>query len=180
MTLRESIQSKHSAAEAHTFTGLLLSGSMSRGEYASYLANQLHCYRALESALGAAGLLVGIEGVVRSSAIAQDLAEVLPAGVEPTIHEPSKLYAERVRGLTPHQLTAHLYVRHMGDMYGGQMIKSKVPSRGLMYEFESRSALVAGVRAKLSDDLAEEANIAFDFILSLFDELAHELHLQPA
>jgi heme oxygenase len=68
---------------------------------------------------------------------------------------------------------AHIYVRHFGDMYGGQMLKKVVPSQGRMYEFKDRAELINRVRSKLSDDLGDEANKAFDFVLELFDELAN-------
>ena len=47
-----------------------------------------------------------------------------------------------------------------------------------MYEFENRPELIAKVREMLTDDLADEANVCFDFVLELFDELAieHNLH----
>jgi hypothetical protein len=33
----------------------------------------------------------------------------------------------------PKKLMAHIYVRHMGDLFGGQMIAKKVPSSGNFY-----------------------------------------------
>jgi len=32
----------------------------------------------------------------------------------------------------PHKVMAHVYVRHMGDLSGGQMIKKKIPGAGKM------------------------------------------------
>ena len=67
---------------------------------------------------------------------------------------------------------AHIYVRHFGDMYGGQMLKKVVPGQGRMYDFENRAELIAKTRERLTDDLGEEANKVFDFVLGLFDEIA--------
>jgi hypothetical protein len=73
---------------------------------------------------------------------------------------------------------AYVYLYHMADMYGGQMIKKCIPGSGKRFDFENRPALIAKIREHLTDDLAEEANIAFDYTLELFDELYRE-HSQP-
>jgi hypothetical protein len=62
-------------------------------------------------------------------------------------------------------------------MYGGQMIKKVVPGSGAMYEFENKKELIEKVRAMLTMDLADEANVAMQFAIDLFEELANELHL---
>ena len=36
----------------------------------------------------------------------------------------------------PEKIMAHIYVRHMGDLSGGQMIRRKVPGLGKMYKFD--------------------------------------------
>ena len=68
-------------------------------------------------------------------------------------------------------MLAHLYVRHMGDLYGGQMIKKKVPGSGKFYEFTNREELITNIRAKLTDDLGEEANVAFQHAINIMREL---------
>ena len=47
-----------------------------------------------------------------------------------------------------------------------------------MYEFYNRAELIATVREKLTDDLADEAKIVFAFATQLFDELADEYNIQ--
>jgi heme oxygenase len=125
----------------------------------------------LESRARAQGLFADLQGVERAFAIAADLAELGVAESLPYLPA-AQAYAEYLAS-APNVL-AHVYVRHMGDMYGGQMIKSKVPGSGTMYQFENRAELVARLRAKLTDDLADEANVAFDFVLQFFDNLADE------
>jgi heme oxygenase len=71
-------------------------------------------------------------------------------------------------------LLAHIYVRHFGDMYGGQMIKKRNPGSGKMYEFENVEELKTTVRAMLHDDMADEANLCFEFAMQLFEELGDE------
>ena len=37
---------------------------------------------------------------------------------------------------------AHIYVRHFGDLFGGQMMKKVVVGSGKMYDFKNRSELI--------------------------------------
>jgi heme oxygenase len=71
-------------------------------------------------------------------------------------------------------LLAHIYVRHFGDMYGGQMIAKRNPGSGAMYVFENVDELKTTVRAMLHDDMAQEANRCFEFAMELFEELGDE------
>jgi heme oxygenase len=56
-------------------------------------------------------------------------------------------------------------------MYGGAMIAKRIPGSGKMYQFENKQELIAMVREKLDDSLADEANKCFDFAIKLFEEL---------
>ena len=71
----------------------------------------------------------------------------------------------------PKKLLAHIYVRHFGDMAGGQMIAKRVPGSGRMYQFENADALKASIREKLTDDMADEAKVCFKFAGELFEEM---------
>ena len=63
-------------------------------------------------------------------------------------------------------------ISHFGDMYGGQMIKKRISfTEGTMYDFDDVEILKAKVRAKLCDDMADEANICFKYATKLFEEL---------
>jgi heme oxygenase len=71
----------------------------------------------------------------------------------------------------PKKLMAHIYVRHMGDLAGGQMIAKRVPGLGKYYKFEDPEGLKAVIREKLSDDMADEAKVCFKFAEELFQEM---------
>jgi len=51
------------------------------------------------------------------------------------------------------------------------MIKKRAPGSGKMYDFEDSYKLIQDTRAKLHDDMADEANRAFEFAMQLFKEL---------
>jgi hypothetical protein len=57
-------------------------------------------------------------------------------------------------------------------MFGGQMMKSKVPGSGKMYDFEGdMRELIGSVRAIQNDGMADEVNKGFIFIINILDEL---------
>ena len=66
---------------------------------------------------------------------------------------------------------AHIYVRHMGDLAGGQMIAKRVPGSGKFYQFENPDKLKELIRERIDDSLADEANVCFDFAIKTFQQL---------
>jgi heme oxygenase len=70
---------------------------------------------------------------------------------------------------------AHVYVRHMGDLSGGQMIRTRVPGKGTMFDFhQSIDELKERIRDKLNDSMADEAKVCFDFATKMFQQLSKE------
>ena len=174
-TLRDLTHKNHEEAEAHPFTKLMLSGNMPGNIYGTFLANQLVCYMELEGLARSKGLLNGIEGIARSEHILRDIVWL---GQPVYIGSPALKYVEHIKTLDEKQLLAHIYVRHMGDMYGGQLMKTKLPGKGYMFDFENRSELVKALREKLDVSMADEANVCFTHVLKLFDRLALEFGIQ--
>lgn len=175
MSLRELTALKHRDAERTAFAQLLLSGNITSEQYGIYLLNMLHIYHALEYHAHVAGLLKTLTGLDRSFNIAQDLAELVGDNrpldkVTKTAHE-YFAYLGELAQKEPNKLLAHVYVRHMGDLYGGQMIAKKVPGSGKFYEFEKPEELKASLRELLTDDLGEEANVAFDYAIGIMRDL---------
>jgi heme oxygenase len=77
-------------------------------------------------------------------------------------------------------LLAHLYTWHMGDMYGGQMIKKILPGSHSNLEFENAEELKTNLRAKLDDSLGNEANKAFEWAIKIMDTYNNELSMEHA
>jgi len=174
MALRDFIKDNHDKAERHRFVKVLMSGNISKEIYGEYLINQAFCYHALEQVAKGYGMLQGLEGLERAALIEDDANEL---GARWTMHPSTLDYVRYIDTVPKKELWAHLYARHFADMYGGQILKHKVPGACRMYEFENRSELIAKVREKLSDDLADEANKVLEFALRLFDEVADEHNL---
>ncbi len=171
MTLREQIADKHEAAEKTKFVQFLLDGKIPKRMYADYLYNQYLCYRVMEEKAQEQGLLSDMPELWRASKMKEDLDEL---GEERLNVFDSTLNYMKYVTVEPVNLMAHIYVRHFGDMYGGQMIKKVIPSSGRMYEFENRKEMIDKIRPLLTEDLGDEANKCFDFVINLFNELEHE------
>jgi len=176
--LKELTWANHQKAERTEHARKLIKG-MEPAEYHRYLYNQYVQYAVLESKASECGVLVGIEDICRAKAILTDLEELER---EYDIQRNTDLlcpvvghYAAHVVTLTEHNdLLAHIYVRHFGDMYGGQMIRKRQPGSGTMYDFKDVETLKNVVRARLKDSMANEANRCFEFAMQLFEELGKE------
>jgi len=176
--LKELTWANHQKAERTEHARKLLHG-MTPEEYHRYLYNQYVMYVVLENQARVHGVLEGIEDICRADAICADIEELETAhGIERN----GDLLCQVVADYTDYvmhmedkeEFLAHLYVRHFGDMYGGQMIKKRNPGSGKMYEFNNVEELKTTVRAMLNDDMADEANTCFEFAMQLFEELEDE------
>ena len=72
---------------------------------------------------------------------------------------------------TENDFIAHVYVRYLGDLRGGQMIAKKIPGQGKYYDFKNPKSLADNIYSKLNDSMADEAKIVFDFATQLFIEM---------
>jgi heme oxygenase len=176
MSLKELTAEAHKLAETQPFVKKIFSGNITKEEYARYLLNQELAYAVLESFANDVGLLDDLPGIHRASKIQEDLVELeadVPELPNITIASATTAYHEHLLTIKddPKKLMAHIYVRHMGDLFGGQMIAKKVPGPGNFYKFENPDELKAVIRTKLDDSLADEALICFGFATMLFEEL---------
>jgi heme oxygenase len=169
MSLKDLIKDNHDKAENHPFVKLLLSGEIPVPVYADLVYNQMFCYTKLEERAYNEGLLEGIEDICRGPKIEMDYLEMFTPA---TVYQSTADYAKYVEEMPTDKIMGHIYARHFGDLYGGQMIKKVIPGSGLMYEFDDRKGLIEKVRERLSDDLGDEANVAIEFNIRLFDEIA--------
>lgn len=176
--LKELTWANHQKAERTEHARKLIKG-MEPAEYHRYLYNQYVQYAVLESRANELGVLEGIEGIQRAEAIRADMTELedtyrIQRNADllcPVVER----YAGHVTALEDEDsLLAHIYVRHFGDMYGGQMIRKRQPGSGKMYDFDDVENLKLTVRERLKDSMADEANKCFEFAMQLFEELSEE------
>lgn len=136
LSLRAGTKDAHVLAERSGIMRTLLRGTITRGAYVSLLKNLAGIYRPLEQELDRHAdhpALVGIDmgALRRLDPLERDIAYLdvdAPSGAlaeQPATHE----YAARLREIgqsSPELLLAHAYVRYMGDLSGGQMLKGIV------------------------------------------------------
>ena len=175
MSLKDLTWEHHKNAERQEFVKVLMSGAMSPDAYATFLYNQHPCYNLLEVIAMTHGLLDDIPEVRRAPQIFVDYEELWEdKETPPRLLAVTKEYTDHIMSIKDdkEKIMAHLYVRHMGDLSGGQMIAKRVPGKGRMYQFDKgHDELKEMVRAKLDDSMADEAKLCFDFATKMFQEL---------
>ena len=173
--LKELTWEHHQNAERQEFVKHLMSGSIDPKLYATYLWNQFPQYEILEVMAMGHGLFNDLPDIMRSKYIMEDFRELWPKDEKPPQHTmATKKYLTHMRSIMddPDKLMAHVYVRHMGDLSGGQMIKKKVPGAGKFYDFEGNvKEIKEAIRAKTNDSMADEAKICFDYATELFKDM---------
>ena len=163
MGLKEATADLHSKAEKTQFSQLIFSGTIPEQEYAYYLFNMYHIHNALETKYE-----LPHPSLNRCKSIEKDLGSLIKLKMDLT--ESTKKYIDYINTLTEEQWKAHIYVNYLAIVYGGQMIKKIVPTSHRSLEFKNPDMLKVNIRAKLKDDMADEANIAFDWAIKLLND----------
>ena len=179
MSLKDITKDLHHEAETTQFAKQLLSGKITKEAYAKYLWQCVLFYGIIEQANKQLGNYATLPNIERAHLIFEDFLEVkdgsekwLPSAIAyhdyliELINDPER----------KHLIKAHLYVRHMGDLFGGQIIKKQVAhiSKGRFYDFKDVEGLKTAIRSELTDDLGDEARVAFQHAINIMRELNDE------
>jgi heme oxygenase (biliverdin-producing, ferredoxin) len=200
--LKTETRALHTAAERSVFMSALLRRRMERPAYCALLRNLHAVYAVLEPSLERHAMHpmlapVFLPPLWRTRALEQDLQALHGATwADELVLQPAAMsYVDRLRDLDASQpglLLAHAYVRYLGDLSGGQMLKNIVAQSPLLdgagavafYGFgdadsarELTQAFRDGLAAVAADDrqadaLVDEAKLAFQLHQRLFEELA--------
>ena len=174
MSLKDLTWEHHKDAERQQFVKVLMSGKINPKLYATYLWNQHKKYDLLEALAGANGLLHDLPGISRKHRIEKDYLELWKEVNPPVLTQSTRDYIMHMKYIMhdTNALMAHVYVLHMGDLSGGQMIAKKVPGSGTMYKFDTdKKKLKDAIRERTNEDMAEEAKYVFTSATNLFKEL---------
>ena len=175
MSLKELTHAAHKDAETQPFVKILFSGKINPKLYATYLKNQHPMYEILEVCAMPHQLLHGLIDIRRAPKILSDFQELWndETDGDPQILPITEEYIKYILSIKddPKKLMAHIYVRHMGDLAGGQMIAKRVPGSGKYYQFENPEILKMSIREKINDEMADEAIVCFDFAKRFFEEM---------
>jgi len=161
--LKEAIAEKHALAEKMPFNQKMFKGELSPAQYANFLKTQWDIFNTLET-----NFSLPHQGFERSNAIQSDLDEL---GIAPQSVSAAENYTVFLKRLSQEDANAHIYLNYMALLFGGQLMKTKVPGLGKMYSFEQVPELVASIRHIQKDSWAGQANLGFDFIIEIFKEL---------
>ena len=200
--LRAETRDLHTELEQSLLIQALLRGKLSLVSYSVLLCNLRAIYVTLEAALTHHASDPSLSplcfpALFRSDALAQDLNDLCGSAWQHTIvlQEATTQYVVHLQHLhktDPALLVAHAYVRYLGDLSGGQLLKrivAKIPHIPLglgtaFYDFgdaETTQGLIRDFRVGLEsipanetrvDAIVAEAKKAFERHRTLFQQLA--------
>ena len=178
MSLKEITKEKHAAAESTLFMKAVFKKSLPQELWIDWTKQKSYFYNKIEYYSGQLGLLDDISNIRRSYFLLQDYTIMNnSSGLIHNLRKPVLAYGDYIDviGTDADKILAHLYTWHMGDMFGGQMIKKVVPGSHLALEFENVPALMQALRSKLHDGLGPEANTAFDWAINMMKDYDGDL-----
>lgn len=155
----------HTAAEETEFSKMLITGDLSRDEYATFLANQLEAYQAIERR----GLIT-MPALLRVPNIIADINELSPDS-KPRVVDATWRYVNYIAKLPDDLVWAHIYVRYLGDLFGGQMIKKSITWPTTSLDFNDRLACIAYLREHTATADPSEAVAAFKWVIDIYEEM---------
>jgi heme oxygenase (biliverdin-producing, ferredoxin) len=186
--LRVSTRELHVRAERAGVMGELIRGQLAREGYVALLRNLHGLYEALEARP------LPVASLRRTEALAADLDAIHGSGWVRAfgLCESTREYIARLQRADAPALAAHVYVRYLGDLHGGQILSAIVRGAyGLsgrlgtaFYDFgldddvvELRTSVRTGLAsltfaAPEMQQAATEAAWAFDQHIKLFEEVA--------
>jgi heme oxygenase len=172
MTLKEQTAEKHSAAESTSFMKLVFKQKLPTDIWADFTYQKSLIYNGIEGIASSLGLLKDLPDIQRAFYLYQDYKSLTDNQIKHTYRQVAIDYYRYILSLSdkPNKIMAHLYVWHMGDLYGGQMIKKIMPGDNQALTFKDAETLKTVMRSKLTDDMGEEANIAFDWAIKLLND----------
>lgn len=173
MSLKELTKDSHTAAEETKFMKSVFKKTMPLELWADWTYQKTLFYGAIEGAAGANGLLHDLPDLRRAFYLWQDFDEMWDKDTTRPSFRPVVVdYYNYLLSISKDadKVMAHLYVWHMGDMFGGQMIKKIVPGSHRNLEFVDINTLMTNIRAKLNDSMADEANVAFKWAIRMMED----------
>jgi heme oxygenase len=203
--LREGTKKSHTMAENTGFVSCFLKGVVDKGSYRTLVADLYFVYSAMEEEMARLSSNPVIAPIAfpelnRREALEQDLAYYFGADWAQQLKATpaAQAYVERIRQVAqeaPELLVGHHYTRYLGDLSGGQILKTIAQKAmnlsdndGLnFYSFPAiadEKAFKTTYRAAMdqlpidqamADRIVEEANHAFHLNMKMFQELEGNL-----
>jgi heme oxygenase len=169
MSLKDLTSAKHAEAESTPFMKAVFARTLPFDLWVDWTLQKSLFYGTIEDAAAATHLLDDLPDLRRTLSLSLDYSEMIGDRPRHTYRPIVIDYHNYLLSISnePNKIMAHLYTWHMGDMFGGQMIKKIVPGPHRNLEFEDARTLMTNIRAKLNDSMGEEANVAFDWAIRM-------------
>lgn len=162
-------QTLHELAEKTELSKKLANGTINKDEYVRYLASKYLISYAIESRLSVSA------DITRQHKILSDIKSVAYNLYANHYVLSAMQYSQRLFKLPITQLHAHYYVNYLGDLYGGKLIKSKLPYQAKHLEFDNRAECISEVRSVITetDAFVNESKLAFQSIIHIYEQIQH-------
>lgn len=166
LSLKEATAQKHKIAERMPFNVRMFLGVLTKQEYLLYLKQQLLIFQTLEKTdLPHADLN-------RCNNLLVDINELEAQGYKSDLVLSSTTeYVDYLQSLSYPNKLPHIYLNYLALLFGGQIIKKRVPSTGKLYDFNNGNDALEAVRKVQKDEWADEVNKGFDFTIRILEEL---------
>lgn len=169
INIRQYTAEKHQQAESTDFMRAVFQGTLAPELWCDFTFQKILIYSTIETSAAALGLLNDLPGISRTYQLYQDYL-----GRAQGINTHSKATLEYQQYLMnisqdPEKILAHLYVWHMGDLHGGQMIRKVIPGEHESLNFESAPELIQKLRSKITPAVIPEILVAFDWAIGVLN-----------
>lgn len=177
MSLKDLTKDKHTEAESTPFMKAVFAKTLPKDLWVDWTFQKSLFYNTIEEYADRNNLIVDLPDVRRSQYLAKDYLIMNNSKISHKARQVVNEYIEYLDTIkeSPQQILAHLYTWHMGDMFGGQMIKKIVEGSHLSLEFEDVQTLMQNFRSKIDESLAPEANNAFDWAIKMMKDYDRDL-----
>lgn len=163
-TLKEYTRAKHDEIENAPLSMAIMSGDISQTQWDLLVRQKAYVYAEIEKKLDMPDY-VKLVSKVESDLNSQSR----------TLLVATHNYVKYLKELSEEQTVAHLYVHYLGEMFGGQVMKRKIPYENKTHmNFDNTAEAVGFIRGLISGKdelLKDEANNAFDLMLKIHDEI---------
>lgn len=172
MSLKELTSHQHRTAEQTRFMQAVIQKQLPTEVWTDFIFQKTLIYKGLEGLAGAYCGCNQVPDLYRAFLLYQDFKELCQSQ-KYDFKKSTLEYYDYIQSLTGQsdRIMAHVYVWHMGDLFGGQMIRRLTPGSNLALQFENKDSLIAFIRSRCNDDMAAEANLAFEYAIKIMNEL---------
>jgi heme oxygenase len=163
-TLKEAVDAIHRTAERTALAQAMIRGTLDTVLYYQFVYNMREVYAAIERRIPDLP-----SNIARVEQYDYDIRmmDTEHGQIVPSVAH----YVHYIETLTIDDVWAHTYVHYLGNMYGGQMLKKRMPSSSRHLDFVNVQDSIAYIRERIVDISHQEAIRSFEWTIRIYDEL---------